>query len=201
MDEGKPQELPMKQHRKSFKKEELVRKILEKMSVTDMARQLYPNVKDRRDALKQLNYWLRQEMMPVEKYEKMMDILRKTKKKQKPLPYRMNKYTKNTHPKSLDEIPRRLEQDFPDERYQILAAAIVGTAASDYTKAGVYLKQGKRNEHAENTAMKHLRQCEQFFLGTQFPILMNAMDGESFKEKLDDKIERGETFKFVYSQR
>ena len=191
----------MKKHRKTFKKEELVRKILEKMSVTDMARQLYPNVKDRRDALKQLNYWLRQEMMPVEKYEKMMGILRKTKKKAKPLPYRMNKYTKNTHPKSLDEIPRRLEQDFPDERYLTLAAAIVGTAASDYTKAGVYLKQGKRSEHAENTAMKHLRQCEQFFLGTQFPILMNTIDGESFMEKLDDKIERGETFKFVYSQR
>lgn len=191
----------MKKHRKTFKKEELVRKILEKMSVTDMAKQLYPNVKDRRDALKQFNYWLRQEMMPVEKYEKMMDILRKTKKRAKPLPYRMANYTKNTHPKTLDDIPRRTEQDFPDERYQTLAAAIVGTAASDYTKAGVYLKQGKRSEHAENTAMKHLRQCEQFFLGTQFPILMNTMDGESFMEKLDDKIERGETFKFVYSQR
>lgn len=191
----------MKQHRKSFKKEELVRKILEKMSVTDMASMIYPNVKNRKDALKMFNYWLRQEMMPIDKYEEVMDILRKTKKKQKPLPYRMNKYTKNTHPKSLDEIPRRLEQDFPDERYQTLAAAIVGTAASDYTKAGVYLKQGKRSEHAENTAMKHLRQCEQFFLGSQFPILMTAMDGESFMEKLDDKIERGETFKFVYSQR
>lgn len=191
----------MKKHRKSFKKEVLVREILEKMSVTDMAKQLYPNVKDRRDALKQFNYWLRQEMMPVEKYEKMMDILRKTKKRAKPLPYRMANYTKNTNPKTLEDIPRRLEQDFPDERYQTLAAAIVGTAASDYTKAGVYLKQGKRSEHAENTAMKHLRQCEQFFLGTQFPILMNTIDGESFMEKLDDIIERGETFKFVYSQR
>ena len=201
MDEGKPQELPMKQHRKSFKKEELVRKILEKMTVTDMASMIYPNVKNRKDALKMFNYWLRQEMMPIDKYEEMMDILRKTKKKQKPLPYRMNKYTKNIHPKSLDEIPRRLEQDFPDERYLTLASAIVGMAASDYTKAGVYLSQENRNEYAESVAKKHLRQCEKFFLGSQFPIFMTAMDGESFKEKLDDKIERGETFKFVYAQR
>ena len=42
----------MKKHRKSFKKEELVRKILEKMSVTDMASMIYPNVKKRKDALK-----------------------------------------------------------------------------------------------------------------------------------------------------
>lgn len=191
----------MKKHRKSFKKEELVRKILEKMTVTDMASMIYPNVKNRKDALKMFNYWLRQEMMPLDKYEEVMDILRKTKKKQKPLPYRMNKYTKNTHPKSLDEIPRRLEQDFPIERYQTIAAAIVGTAASDYTKAGVYLNQENRNVHAENNAKKNYRQCEQFFLGSQFPILMTAMDGEEFKEKLDNKIERGETVKYIYPQR
>lgn len=191
----------MKQHRKTFKKEVLVRKILEKMSITDMAKQIYPNVKDRRDALKSLNYWLRQEMIPVERYEEMMRILDNTKARPKPCPYRVSKYTKNTKRKSLDDIPRRTEQDFPDERYQTLAAAIVGMAASDYTKAGVYLNQENRKEHEENTAKKHFRSCEQFFLGSQFPILMTAIDGESFKEKLDDKIERGETFKFVYSQR
>lgn len=190
----------MKKHRKSFKKEVLVQRILKKMPVVDMAAKIYPNTKNKRDALKQLNYWLNQEMMPVEKYEKMMGILRKTKDAPKPYPRRTSSYTVKKA-KSLDDIPRRLEQDFPDERYQTIAAAIVGMAASDYTKAGVYLNQGSRNEHEENTAKKHFRSCEQFFLGSQFPILMTAMDGESFKEKLDDKIERGETFKFVYSQR
>jgi len=190
----------MKKHRKSFKKKEIVDKILKKMPVTTMAKKLYPNTKDRRDALKSLNYWLDQEMMPIDRYEEMMDILKKTKDSPKPYPNRVSKKTKNTKPKSLDDIPRRTEQDFPIERYQTIASAIVGTAASDYTRAGVYMNKGEHNKHDEDTAKRYFRECEQFFLGSQFPILMTAMDGESFKEKLDDKIRRGEVYKFVYQR-
>lgn len=71
----------MKKHRKSFKKEVLVQRILKKMPVVDMAAKIYPNTKNKRDALKQLNYWLNQEMMPVEKYEKMMGIMKTAKTK------------------------------------------------------------------------------------------------------------------------
>ncbi len=190
----------MKGERKSFKKLEVVQKILKKMPMTEMARRLYPNTRNRKDALKSLNYWLNQEKMPVNRYEKMMDILEKEKDSPKPYPNRVSKKTKNTKPKTLDDIPRRTEEDFPIERYQTIASAIVGTAAADYTKAGVYMTKGKKNKHDEDTAERYYRECEQFFLGSQFPILMTMMDGESFKEKLDDKIRRGEVYKFVYQR-
>lgn len=185
----------MKKHRVTINPERLKAMILRKMTMTDMAVLIYPNIKERGDALHVFNVWFKKGMMPVDKYEKIISILKEAK--DNPQPNRSQSAEKPI-PDTFDSIPRRTDNDFPIVRYQSLAAAIVSVAASDYLRAYRYLKKENQRKWQAEAARSDIYLCERFFLGSQFPILMETIDGEAFLEKLKGMAESGAEYKPMY---
>ena len=170
-----------------FDKDTLIQQILAKTTVSKLAALVYPNIKRENDAGRALVYWFKKGYMPRERHERMQEILEGLPLAKKPHPNFVLR--KVSAPKaSLDDIPRRTDMDFPIEIYKRLAMAVVEAAATDYLKASKYLLRENRRKGDEEAAKADKYRCEQFFLGSQFPIFMESIDGQSFMEKLDDKV-------------
>lgn len=170
-----------------FDRDKLIESILAKTTVSKLAALVYPNIKRENDAGRALVYWFKKGYMPRERYERLQEILEGLPMADKPHPNFVLR--KVSAPKaSLDDIPRRTDMDFPIEVYKRLAMAVVEAAATDYLKASKYLLRTNLRKGDEDDAKAEKRKCEKFFLGSQFPIFMETIDGESFIEKLDDKV-------------